>query len=422
MNNKIRLLTKHIGKNVLSATLLLSFEIMAQSTALESNPTKDFDACVARIAERAKTEGVSDPTISQTLSRVKQIPRIIELDRRQPEFSQTFANYFNIRINEERVQRGRELLNRHRALLNQIQKETGIPGHYLVSFWGLETSYGSHFGDWRITDSLATLACDSRRSTFFTQELINAMRIIDAGDIIPERMIGSWAGAMGHMQFMPSTFLHYAKDMDGDGRRDLWGSVSDAFGSAANFLRQVGWIPGLEWGQEVRLPEAFDYTLAGRGQTLSQSEWAKLGVLTASGAPLPLNEQKAALLIPSGHQGPAFLVTRNFQVIMRWNRSEYYAISIGHLADRIAGGGALHRLPLTDAAKITREQIRQLQKDLSTLGIDAGEIDGVLGSATRQAISHFQQSTQRIADGYLDHNLLIAIREAAQLKSSSSNN
>ncbi|MEK7778475.1 MAG: lytic murein transglycosylase [Pseudomonadota bacterium] len=422
MNNKIGLLTKRIGKNALSVTLLLSFGVMAQNTVLESNPTKDFDTCVARIAERAKTEGVSDQAISQTLSRIKQIPRIIELDRRQPEFSQTFANYFNIRINEERVQRGRELLNRHRALLNQIQKETGIPGHYLVSFWGLETSYGSHFGDWRITDSLATLACDSRRSTFFTQELINAMRIIDAGDIIPERMIGSWAGAMGHMQFMPSTFLHYAKDMDGDGRRDLWGSVSDAFGSAANFLRQVGWIPGLEWGQEVRLPETFDYTLAGRGQMLSQSEWAKSGVLTASGAPLPLSEQKVALLIPSGHQGPAFLVTRNFQVIMRWNRSEYYAISVGHLADRIAGGSALHRLPLSDAIKISREQIRQLQKDLLTLGIDAGEIDGVLGSATRQAISHFQQSTQRIADGYLDHTLLIAIREAAQSKSSLSSN
>ena len=422
MNNKIGLLTKRIGKNALSVTLLLSFGVMAQNTVLESNPTKDFDTCVARIAERAKNEGVSDQAISQTLSRVKQIPRIIELDRRQPEFSQTFANYFNVRINEERVQRGRELLNRHRALLNQIQKETGIPGHYLVSFWGLETSYGSHFGDWRITDSLATLACDSRRSTFFTQELINAMRIIDAGDIIPERMIGSWAGAMGHMQFMPSTFLHYAKDMDGDGRRDLWGSVSDAFGSAANFLRQVGWVPGLEWGLEVRLPETFDYTLAGRGQMLSQSEWAKLGVLTATGAPLPLSEQKAALLIPSGHQGPAFLVTKNFQVIMRWNRSEYYAISVGHLADRIAGGSALHRLPLSDAIKISREQIRQLQKDLFTLGIDAGEIDGVLGSATRQAISRFQQSTQRIADGYLDHTLLIAIREAAQSKSSLSSN
>ncbi|GKS69171.1 membrane-bound lytic murein transglycosylase B [Nitrosomonas sp. PY1] len=422
MNDKIRSLTERIGKNALNATLLLSFEIMAQSTVLESSLTKDFDTCVARIAERAKMEGISNQTVSQTLSRAKQIPKIIELDRRQPEFSQTFANYFNVRINEERVQRGRELLNRHRTLLNQIQKETGVPGHYLVSFWGLETSYGSHFGDWKITDSLATLACDSRRGTFFTQELINAMRIIDAGDIIPERMIGSWAGAMGHMQFMPSTFLHYAKDMDGDGRRDLWGSIPDAFGSAANFLRQMGWVPGLEWGQEVRLPEVFDYTLSGRGQMLSQSEWAKLGVLTASGAPLPLNEQKSALLIPSGYQGPAFLVTRNFQVIMRWNRSEYYAISVGHLADRISGGGALHRPPISDSIKITREQIRQLQKDLLTLGIDAGEIDGVLGSTTRQAISHFQQHTQRIADGYLDHKLLIAIRQAAQSKSSLSNN
>lgn len=418
MNNKIGLWVKRIGENACKASVLFSCGIMAQGIELENNPAKDFNTCVVRIAERAKSEGVSDQAISHALGKVKQIPRIIELDRRQPEFSQSFANYFNARISDERVHRGRQLLNRHRALLNQIQKETGIPGHFLISFWGLETSYGSQFGDWLITDSLATLACDSRRSTFFTQELINAMRIIDAGDISAERMIGSWAGAMGHMQFMPSTFLHYAKDVDGDGRRDLWGSVPDAFGSAANFLRQMGWTPGLTWGQEVRLPASFDYTLAGRGQMLTYAEWNKLGIRTALGEELPItSEQKTALLIPSGYQGPAFLITKNFQVIMRWNRSEYYALTVGHLADRIAGEGSLSRLPPPDSIKITREQIRQLQRDLSTLGIDAGEIDGVLGSATRQAISRFQQNTQRIADGYLDHGLLIAIRDAAKTKS-----
>ncbi|WP_090720250.1 lytic murein transglycosylase [Nitrosomonas sp. Nm166] len=372
-----------------------------------------FSECIARIGSQARTVGISDRTVQQVLSKTKYLQRIIELDRRQPEFTQTFANYFNIRINDERIQRGRELLVRYRTLLDQIQQETGVPAQYLISFWGLETNYGTHFGDWSVPDSLATLACDQRRSNFFTQELLNAMRIIDVGDISPERMIGSWAGAMGHMQFMPSTFLSYAKDIDGDGRRDLWGSIPDALGSAANFLQQLGWISGLNWGQEVRLPPAFDYSLAGRDQMLSQAEWAKLGITTASGAPLPPIEQRAALLVPAGHQGPAFLVTRNFYILMRWNRSEFYALSVGHLADRIAGAVALQRTPPVDTIRITREQVRQLQIDLSKLGIDAGEADGVMGSATRQAISRFQQKTQRIADGHLDVTVLIAIREAA---------
>lgn len=360
-------------------------------------------------------EGISDNTVNQVLNKVKRLPRIIELDRRQPEFTQTFANYFTTRINEERIQRGRELYARHHALLQQIQRESGIPAQFLISFWGLETSYGGHFGDWSVLDSLATLACDTRRSTFFTQELLNAMRIVDAGDITADRMIGSWAGAMGHMQFMPSTFLRYAKDIDGDGRRDLWGSIPDAMGSAANFLQQLGWVPGLSWGQEVLLPRSFDYSLAGRDQMLSLEEWTNLGVTTISGAPLAPAAQKAALIIPAGYQGPAFLVTKNFYVIMRWNRSEFYALSVGHLADRIAGAASLFRAPPIDSAKISREQVRQLQMDLTTLGIDAGEADGILGSATRKAISLFQQKTQRIADGHLDAGVLLAIREAASI-------
>jgi len=379
--------------------------------------TASFGECISRMKVLARSGGISDRTVSQVLDKVKHIPRVIELDRRQPEFTQTFSGYFNTRINDERIKRGRALLAQYRTLLDRIQLETGIPAQYLVSFWGLETNYGGYFGDWLVTDSLATLACDPRRSAFFTQELLNAMRILDAGDIAHERMIGSWAGAMGHMQFMPSTFLGYAKDIDGDGRRDLWGSIPDAMGSAANFLRQLGWTPGLDWGQEVRLPPSFDYGLAGRDHMLSLAAWAKLGVATTSGAPVASTEQKFALLVPSGHQGPAFLVSKNFHVIMRWNRSEFYALSVGHLADRIAGAAALHRIPPADTDKISREQVRQLQLDLSALGIDAGEADGVLGSTTRKAISRFQQKTQRIADGHLDIALLTAIRQAASVVS-----
>ncbi|WP_292917860.1 lytic murein transglycosylase [Nitrosomonas sp.] len=397
---------KKLGAGFVALTVSLLMQ-----PAEAGNP--QFGECISRMKDQARVEGISDRTISQVLGNVRYLPRVIELDRRQPEFTQTFANYFNARINEERVQRGRELLARHRALLRQIEQESGIPAQFLVSFWGLETNYGGFFGDFRVTDSLATLACDTRRSSFFTQELFNAMRIVDAGDIVVERMIGSWAGAMGHMQFMPSTFLRYAKDIDGDGRRDLWGSIPDAMGSAANFLRQLGWVAGLNWGQEVRLPPSFDYSLAGRDQLMNYAEWERLGVTAVSGTSLGPREHKAALLVPSGHQGPAFLVTQNFHVIMRWNRSEFYALSVGHLADRIAGATGLYRLPPIENVKISREQVRQLQKDLLSLGIDAGEADGVLGSATRKAISRFQQKTQRIADGHLDTAVLIAIREAA---------
>jgi|CXWL01.1.fsa_nt_gi membrane-bound lytic murein transglycosylase B len=401
-------------RSLVSGILVLTGLIFAHYVYADNN---HFSECISRIESQARTKGISDKTVNQVLKKTKHMQRVIDLDRRQPEFTQTFADYFNTRINDIRIKRGQELLVKHRALLNQLQQETGVPAQYLVSFWGLETNYGGYFGDWSIPDSLATLACDPRRSNFFTQELLNAMHILDVGDISPERMIGSWAGAMGHMQFMPSTFLRYAKDVDGDGRRDLWSSIPDAMGSAANFLQQLGWIPGLKWGQEVKLPPFFDYSLAGRDQMLSMTDWTKLGVTTATGATLAPTEHMAALLVPAGHQGPAFLVTQNFHVIMRWNRSEFYALSVGHLADRITGANPLHRIPQVDHLKITREQVRQLQLDLFALGIDAGEADGVMGSVTRQAISRFQKNTQRIADGHLDVALLIAIREAASNES-----
>ncbi len=402
--------------NTLSKTARITAILLLISTLFfcaELAANSQFNQCVSGLKSQARQQGISDYTINRVLDNVKYQSRIIELDRRQPEFTQTFAGYFNARITDQRVQSGRKLLAEHRDLLDKVQRETGIPPQYLVSFWGLETNYGSYFGNWSVPDSLATLACDPRRSNYFTQELFNAMRIIDAGDITPERMVGSWAGAMGHMQFMPSTFLNYAKDADGDGRRDLWGSLADAMASAGNFLRKMGWNPDFEWGQEVKLPSDFDYSLAGSHHKKTLNNWIALGVKPASGPALLPTDQKTTLLVPAGHRGPAFLVTQNFYVIMRWNRSEYYALSVGHLADRIIGEPALHQQPPADTLKITREQVRQLQRDLNTLGIDAGGADGVMGPKTRKAISLFQQRTQRIADGHLDSTLLEAVRTAA---------
>ncbi|MFW6093822.1 MAG: lytic murein transglycosylase, partial [Pseudomonadota bacterium] len=336
------------------------------------------------------------------------------LDRRQPEFTQTFTDYYTNRVTPARVQRGRELLREHGGLLRDIQWETGVPAQYLVALWGLETNFGSYFGNMQVPDALATLACDRRRSNYFTRELMAALQIVDAGDVDAEEMLGSWAGAMGHVQFMPSVFLEHAVDADGDGRRDLWNSVEDVMTSAAEFLRALGWEPGWRWGREVLLPEDFDYTLAGRDSRRPLSEWASMGVTDAFGQPLPALDEPAGLLVPAGHQGPAFLVYSNFDVIMSWNRSEYYALSVGRLADEIAGSEPLQRPPPMDTLRVSRDSVRRLQQDLASLGFDAGDPDGVFGPATRNALSEFQRSRDLVADGHLDHEAMTRVREAAE--------
>lgn len=359
-----------------------------------------FRQCVGGLQERARAEGISEGTVDSVLGQVQYVARVIELDRRQPEFTQTFTDYFGRRVTEDRVARGRALLAEHRELLQRVQRETGVPAQYLVAFWGLETNFGSFFGNMSVPDSLATLACDPRRSEYFTGELIAALRIIDAGDITPERMQGSWAGAMGHVQFMPSVFLRYAVDGDGSGRRDLWGSIPDAMASAGNFLRGIGWQSGQRWGREVRLPEGFRYELAGRDQRHSLRAWREYGVTMADRSPLPDADLEASLLIPSGHRGPAFLVYDNFEVIMRWNRSEFFALTVGHLADRIAGGGTLLQPPPADAQALARDDVKRMQERLNSLGFDAGGADGIFGPATRSALSRFQQANGQVADGH----------------------
>ena len=373
----------------------------------------EFTACVARLQTAARAEGISERVVNEVLGTVTRQDRVLELDRKQPEFTLPFTEYYNRRVTPERVARGRKLLAEHAAMLRGIERDFGVPAPYLVAFWGLETNFGAYFGDTPVPASLTTLACDARRSGFFTAELMHALRIIDAGDISAERMKGSWAGAMGHMQFMPSIFQRYAVDADGDGRRDLWGSLHDAMASAANFLQASGWERGLRWGREVRLPRGFDYALAGRDQKRPLSDWVKLGVTDAAGRALPSLDLPAAVLVPSGHGGPAFLTYRNFEVIMRWNRSEFYALSVGRLADEIAGAGPLARPPPADAIRISRDRVLQLQGDLAALGYDVGTPDGIVGPATRRAVSRFQQERNMVADGHLDAATLEAVRAAA---------
>jgi membrane-bound lytic murein transglycosylase B len=382
-------------------------------TALPTLSDEDFAACVVDLKETARTRGISETVVQDVLANVSYLEQVIELDRRQPEFTQPFTEYYNRRVSAARVARGRALLAEHGALLSDVQREYGVPGHYLLAFWGLETNFGSYFGSTPVPDSLATLACDPRRSRFFTEELMAALRIVDHGDSEPSAMVGSCAGAMGHVQFMPSVFLRYAVDADGDGRRDLWGSIPDALHSAGRFLSELGWEPGLRWGREVLLPDGFDFARTGRGNRAPLREWRSLGVTDAFGRPLPELDLPAALLVPSGHRGPAFLTYRNFDVVMGWNRSEFYALTVGRLADEIAGAGPLRRPPPENAARFSRPEVLVLQRQLNRLGYDAGEPDGIVGPATRAALSRFQSDRNLIADGHLDAEMFEAVRRAA---------
>ncbi|WP_405239712.1 lytic murein transglycosylase [Lentisalinibacter orientalis] len=386
-----------------------AFGLLLAAGAQGATDESAFATCLERIGDRARQAGISEPVIRDVLGKAQPLERVIELDRGQPEFTRSFADYYGRRVTEERVRRGREMLERHRDTLMMAQRRYGVPAHYLVAFWGLETNFGSYYGNIPVPDALATLACDARRGPFFTEELLAALRIVDAGDIEPERMVGSWAGAMGNFQFLPSVFLRHAIDADGDGRRDLWHSTEDAILSAGNFLQALGWQPELRWGREIRLPEGFDYSLAGRDQRRPLAEWVDMGVTDAWGRPLPRLDLRSAVLVPAGHEGPAFVVYENFDVIMGWNRSESYALAVGRLADRIAGGGPLVSGLPEDAGPLRRADVEGLQVALAALGYDPGKPDGIVGPATRRAVSAYQRDRGLVADGHVDEDLITTL-------------
>ncbi len=389
---------------LLAISALPAMAKVADSGAVLEAPD-GFEECKLQLQEKAIAAGVSAKTAQEVMAKVEHVDRVIELDRKQPEFTTTFADYLNRRVNDDRVNKGRELIKEHSALLERVTEATGVPAAYLVAFWGLETNFGSYFGKMSVPDSLTTLACDARRSTFFTEQLIAALRIIDEGAIPADQMEGSWAGAMGHVQFMPTVFLKHAVDADGDGRRDLWNSLPDAMMSAGRFLQSMNWDGDYRWGREVLLPENFDYSLA-NGRRLDLSEWRELGITDAFGKPLAREDIKAALIVPAGHRGPAFLAYHNFKVIMGWNRSEFYAIAVGHLADRIAGAGMLQNPPPEDTPALSRDTILELQVALNERGYDAGKPDGITGPATRSAIRKYQHDEGLIADGFPEQELL----------------
>jgi membrane-bound lytic murein transglycosylase B len=404
------LLTKPLRQLIL-IICLASGVLLNAAHAQEQQP---FAEWLADLRSEALAEGISESLLDEALSVIEEpIPRVIELDQSQPEFVQTFSNYMNNRLSEARIARGQALLQEHSELFDRIYREYGVQPHYLVSFWALESNFGDFTGGFSVLNALATLAYDPRRSSFFRNELLTALKILDAGHISVEDMSGSWAGAMGQCQFMPSTFDRYAVDGDGDGRIDIWNSLPDIFASAANFLSESGWRPDERWGREVILPQGFDFTLSGTGVRKTVTEWNNLGVMRADGSPLGNASLQGSIILPAGSSGPVFLAYNNFRTTMVWNRSTFYAISVGHLADRFVGGGPIQHWPETDERALSRDEVIELQELLNTMGIDVGTPDGILGSRTRGAIRTFQEESGLPTDGYASYDLLEMMRVLA---------
>lgn len=364
----------------------------------------DYQSWLKEFREQAARSGISKNTLDQTLNGLTPNKRVLELDRRQPEFSLTFWKYLNGRISKKRIKRGRDLLKKHASLFQKVQAKYGVQPRFLVAFWGLETNFGDYTGSFPLIQSLTTLAHDERRREFFTKQLMSALQIMDRGDI-PYDVKASWAGAMGYCQFMPTTYQAYAVDGDSDGKRDMWNSLPDVFFSAANFLSESGWQPGETWGREVKLPKGFDLELTGLGTKKDLSQWAKLGVLRVDGKALPVADMKGSIILPAGYKGPAFLVYENFRTILDWNRSNFYAIAVGHLADRLAWRGPL-QTPQIKEDPLSRADMLKIQARLNDLGFKAGKPDGIAGSRTRKAIKAFQKSKGLPADGHPNSELL----------------
>jgi membrane-bound lytic murein transglycosylase B len=385
-----------------------------QAGAAARQPSIPFPDWLSAARAEALKRGISQAVVAQAFDGLIPNPTVIDLDGRQPEFSQTFWRYIDSAVSDTRVAKGRNLMRQNAALLARLEKAYGVPGRYLVAFWGMETDFGRNTGGFSVVRSLATLAYDGRRGPYFRDEMFAALTILDHRDIDNPHMTGSWAGAMGQTQFMPTAFLKYAVDQDHDGRKDIWTSVPDALGSVANYLKTLGWDGTRGWGSEVSLPPRFDAALASLDtdatETVkSMAQWSALGVRRADGGPLAGSGDPAALILPAGITGPAFLVSGDYRVILKYNRSTSYAVGIGYLADRLGGAGPLiaqHQ----PGEPLRREDIMALQQGLSAMGLLPGAPDGVAGTATRQAVRAFQKANGLAPDGFIDLGLIAAVR------------
>jgi lytic murein transglycosylase len=377
---------------------------------MKSVPNAGYDAWVAGFKGRAASSGISSATIDRAFGSAGYLPGVVELDGKQTEFTRTLEDYLAIAASDERVSMGRSALKRQGATLTAIEGRYGVEAEVVTAVWGLESKYGTRRGDIPVVASTSTLAYDGRRGAFFEKQLMAALRILQRGDTTPDRMVGSWAGAMGHTQFIPTSFEAYAVDFTGDGRRDIWSDdPSDALASTAAYLKRSGWRSGQPWGMEVRLPAGFNTGLAGRGNARGAASWAAMGVTDVNGRAVP-DYGSAAILIPQGPRGPAFITYHNFNVILRYNNAESYGIGVGHLSDRIVGKPPVQAAFPPDAQGMTIDDRKELQRRLTSAGFDTEGTDGVIGSNTESAISAYQRANGLSVTGQPSAALLQRLR------------
>ena len=367
-------------------------------------PNAGWDAWVEGFKTRAAGRGIAQGTIDTAFRGAGFLPEVIEKDRNQTEFKRSLEDYLNIAASDERVSLGRQMYAQYGGTLRAIESRYGVEAHVVAAVWGLESFFGTRRGNVPVVSALSTLAYEGRRGEFFESQLTAALRILQAGDTSPGAMTGSWAGAMGHTQFIPTSYLEFAVDFTGDGRRDIWSDdPSDALASTAAYLQRSGWTPGLPWGMEVTLPAGFNAGLLGRGKGKSAAEWSAMGVRAAGGGTLA-----GGSIIDGG--GPAFLLTQNFATILRYNNAQNYAIGVGHLSDRILGRGPVQASFGPDATGMTKADRQELQRLLTARGFDTEGSDGVIGGKTKAAISAYQASAGLPVTGEPSLDLLRRLR------------
>ena len=375
-------------------------------------PTQTFAEWQAGFRREALTAGIRADLFDRAFIGVSPDMSVIKADRSQPEFTRPVWEYLDGALSPLRVNKGKSLIQQNAQVLQSIEQRYGVDREALVAVWGMESNFGQFQGNKSVINSLATLAYEGRRPGFAHAQLIAALQILQQGDITPEKMLGSWAGAMGQTQFIPTTYNTHAVDFDGDGRRDIWGSATDALASTAHYLQSSGWQRGQPWGFEVDLAEGFDYTLADGTIRKPVSEWIRLGVSEYGGLPIAPDDRQlsASLLLPAGHRGPAFLIFDNFRAILKYNNSSSYALAVGLLSKRFTDGGLVYGQWPKEDLPLSRSERIELQTLLGKHNYDAGNPDGIIGANTRKAIRSAQQSFGWPADGYPTQQLLEALR------------
>jgi membrane-bound lytic murein transglycosylase B len=370
----------------------------------------NFDKCVASMWPEAARRNIPKASFERFTAGVSPDLSIMDLLDAQPEFTKSVWNYLDILVNDDRLAKGREFLAKYNTQFKATEKAYGVDPYIIAAIWGIESNYSTQIGDRSVLQSTATLACIGRRQSYFKDEFLAALEILHRGDLRPEQMHGSWAGAFGPTQFMPTAFKRYAVDADGDGRKDVVDDPADVIASTANNLKTDGWQSGRPWGYEVVVPQGFNYMLADRAKTIAISQWKHLGIKRATGQPFPRENEKAYLLAPAGADGPAFLMLQNFGVIMKYNPAEAYALAIGHFADRLRGGAPFVQPWPRQERELSRAERLELQQLLAQRGFYRGTPDGQIGGQTREALRNFQASIGAPADGFASADILERLR------------